>query len=71
MERTGGAEGEMIDGRAALRVSPEDEFTVAVERLTHRRVVAFTGANLTAPGVARELFSLDLAPRPRAIRSGA
>jgi len=58
---------EVIDGRVAFRADTEDEFTAAVERLTHRRVVAFLSANQTTPGVACELFFLEaapLAPRP-------
>ncbi len=39
-----------------------DEFTAAIERLTHRRVVAFLSANQTTPGVACELFFLNAAP---------
>lgn len=58
----GGRSGEVIDGRVAFQTDTEDEFTAAVERLTHRRVVAFLSANQTAPGVACELFFLDAAP---------
>lgn len=57
-----GSRGEVIDGRVAFQTETEDEFTAAVERLTHRRVVAFLSANQTAPGVACELFFLDAAP---------
>ena len=57
-----GARGEVIDGRVAFQTDTEDEFTAAVERLTHRRVVAFMSANQTTPGVACELFFLDAAP---------
>jgi len=57
-----GARGEVIDGRVAFQTKTEDEFTAAIERLTHRRVVAFLSANQTAPGVARDLFFLDAAP---------
>jgi len=53
---------EVIDGRVAFQADTEDEFTAAVERLTHRRVVAFLSANQTTPGVACELFFLDAAP---------
>ena len=58
----GGARGEVIDGRVAFQTDTEDEFTAAVQRLTHRRVVAFMSANQTIPGVACELFFLDAAP---------
>jgi uncharacterized protein YbcI len=57
-----GARGEVIDGRVAFQTATEDEFTAAIERLTHRRVVAFLSANQTLPGVACELFFLDAAP---------
>lgn len=58
-----GARGEVIDGRVAFQTETEDEFTVAIERLTIRHVVAFLSANQTTPGVACELFFLDAAPR--------
>jgi uncharacterized protein YbcI len=54
--------GEVIDGRVAFQTDTQDEFTAAIERLTHRRVTAFLSANQTAPGVACELFFLDAAP---------
>lgn len=57
-----GSRGEVIDGRVAFQTDTEDEFTDAIERLTHRRVVAFMSANQTSPGVACELFFLDAAP---------
>jgi uncharacterized protein YbcI len=57
-----GASGEVIDGRVGFQTDTEDEFTAAIERLTHRRVTAFLSANQTAPGVACELFFLDAAP---------
>jgi uncharacterized protein YbcI len=57
-----GARGTVIDGRVAFQTDTEDEFTAAVERLTHRRVVAFLSANQTKPGIACELFFLDAAP---------
>jgi len=57
-----GGRGEVIDGRVAFQTDTEDEFTAAIERLTHRRVVAFMSANQTSPGVACELFFLDAAP---------
>lgn len=59
---TAGAHGEVIDGRVAFQSDTEDEFTAAIERLTHRRVVAFLSANQTTPGIACELFFLDAAP---------
>ena len=40
-----GSRGEVIDGRVAFQTDTEDEFTAAIERLTHRRVVAFLSAN--------------------------
>jgi uncharacterized protein YbcI len=57
-----GARGAVIDGRVAFQTDTQDEFTAAIERLTHRRVVAFMSANQTTPGVACELFFLDAAP---------
>lgn len=57
-----GSSGEVIDARVAFQTDTEDEFTEAIERLTHRRVVAFMSANQTTPGVAAELFFLDAAP---------
>ena len=57
-----GMRGQVIDPRVAFQTDTEDEFTAAIERLTHRRVVAFLSANQTAPGVACELFFLDAAP---------
>lgn len=59
----GGARGEVIDGRVAFQTDTEDEFTAAIQRLTHRRVVAFLSANQTTLGVACELFFLDASPR--------
>ena len=57
-----GARGEVIDGRVAFQTDTEDEFTAAIQRLTHRRVVAFMSANQTTPGVACELFFLEAPP---------
>jgi hypothetical protein len=57
-----GARGEVIDGRVAFQTDSEDEFTTAIERLTHRHETAFLRANQTMPGVACELFFLDAAP---------
>ena len=57
-----GARSEVIDGRVAFQTQTEDEFTAVIERLTHRKVVAFLSANQTAPGVACELFFLNAAP---------
>lgn len=66
-----GARGEVIDGRVAFQTDTEDEFTAAIEQLTHRRVVAFMSANQTTPGVACELFFLDAAPIAAQIPTGA
>jgi len=72
---TRGGGGEVIDGRVGFQTATEDEFTAAIERLTHRHVVAFLSANQTAPGVACELFFLDAPPIVSAIaidvRAGA
>ena len=57
-----GASADVIDGRVAFQGDTEDEFTAAIERLTHRRVVAFLSANQTHPGVACELFFLEAPP---------
>ena len=63
-----GAANEVIDGRVAFQRARQDEFSAAIERLTHRRVVAFLSANQTSPGIACELFFL--AP-PSALRDAA
>jgi uncharacterized protein YbcI len=55
----GGADAEAIDARVAFQTHTKDEFTAAVERLTHCRAVAFLSSSQTAPGVACELFFLD------------
>ena len=52
----------VIDGRVAFQEQTEDEFTEAIERLTHRTVTAFLSANQTTPGVACELFFLEAPP---------
>jgi uncharacterized protein YbcI len=52
----------VIDARVAFQENTEDEFTAAIERLTHRKVTAFMSANQTTPGVACELFFLAAAP---------
>jgi len=57
-----GSRGAVIDGRVAFQTETQDEFTCAVEQLTHRRVAAFLSANQTNPGVACELFFLDASP---------
>jgi uncharacterized protein YbcI len=57
-----GGDETVLDGRVAFQTDSEDEFTAVIERLTHRRVVAFMSANQTTPGVACELFMLDAAP---------
>ena len=66
-----GGRGEVIDGRVAFQTDTEDEFTAAIQRLTHRRVVAFMSANQTTPGVACELFFLEAAPLAAASRGSA
>jgi uncharacterized protein YbcI len=60
-----GARGTVIDGRVAFQTETQDEFTSAVEELTHRKVTAFLSANQTTPGVACELFFLDASPLER------
>ena len=60
--RRGRVRCEVIDGRVAFQTDTEDEFTAAIQRLTHRRVVAFMSANQTTPEVACELFFLEAAP---------
>ena len=57
-----GGSGDVIDGRVAFQQDTQDEFTAAVERLTHRSVTAFLSANQTSPGVACELFFLEAPP---------
>lgn len=57
-----GDSSDVLDGRTAFQEETEDEFTVAIESLTHRRVTAFLSANQTAPGVACELFFLEAPP---------
>lgn len=57
-----GAGGTVIDGRVSFQEGMEDEFTAAIERLTHRSVTAFLSANQTTPGVACELFFLEAPP---------
>jgi uncharacterized protein YbcI len=57
-----GHDSQVIDGRVAFQERTEDEFTAAIERLTHRRVTAFLSANQTHPGVACELFFLEAPP---------
>ena len=66
-----GARGQVIDGRVAFQTDTEDEFTTAIERLTHGHVVAFLSANQTRPGVACELFFLDAAPLTADIGKGS
>ncbi len=62
-----GGASEVIDGRVAFQSARQDEFSAAIERLTHRRVVAFMSANQTSPGIACEIFFLE--PRGRAAPS--
>jgi uncharacterized protein YbcI len=57
-----GSRGTVIDGRVAFQTETQDEFSLAVEELTKRRVTAFLSANQTTPGVACELFFLDASP---------
>ena len=57
-----GESDKVIDGRVAFQEGAEDEFTLAIEGLTGRRVTAFLSANQTDPGVASELFFLEAAP---------
>ncbi len=57
-----GGSDDVIDGRVAFQKDNADEFTMAIERLTHRSVTAFLSANQTSPGVACELFFLDAPP---------
>jgi uncharacterized protein YbcI len=57
-----GSSSEVVDGRVAFQEGAQDEFTAAIERLTHRSVTAFLSANQTSPGVACELFFLDAPP---------
>ena len=63
-----GAANEVIDGRVAFQRARQDEFSAAIERLTHRRVVAFMSANQTSPGIACELFFLA-PPKGPALRT--
>ena len=57
-----GRSSDVIDGRVTFQENTEDEFTAAIERLTHRSVTAFLSANQTSPGVACELFFLEAPP---------
>ncbi len=66
-----GSRGEVIDGRVAFQTHTEDEFTAEIERITHRKVVAFMSANQTLPGIACELFFLDARPLAAAEGSAA
>jgi uncharacterized protein YbcI len=66
-----GSRGEVIDGRVAFQTDTQDEFTAAIERLTHRNVTAFLSANQTTPGVACELFFLDGSPLEPVAGAGA
>ena len=53
---------DVIDGRIAFQEGMQDEFTAEIERLTQRSVTAFMSANQTTPGVACELFFLEVPP---------
>jgi uncharacterized protein YbcI len=66
-----GAKEAVIDGRVSFQTDTQDEFTAAIERLTHRRVTAFLSANQTTPGVACELFFLDASPLALTGRTGS
>jgi uncharacterized protein YbcI len=57
-----GRDSEVIDDRVSFQKGMQDEFTAEIERLTGRRVTAFLSANQTTPGVACELFFLELPP---------
>ncbi len=57
-----GRHSEVIDDRVTYQQGMQDEFTAEIERLTGRRVTAFMSANQTSPGVACELFFLELPP---------
>ncbi len=59
----GGNSNNVIDQRVAFQKGAQDEFTAAIERLTRRPVTAFLSANQTSPGVACELFFLEVPPR--------
>ena len=62
-DQIGDGEGaEVIDGRVAFQEGAEDDFTLAIERLTGRKVTAFLSGNQTDPGIASELFFLEAAP---------
>ena len=56
-----GSSSEFI-GRIAVQTASENEFMAAVERPTHRSVVAFMNANQTSPCVACEPVFLEAAP---------
>lgn len=59
-----GGQAEVIDGRVAFEAETEDEFTVAIERLTHRHVVVFLSANQTTTGVPASCSSSMRRPWP-------
>jgi uncharacterized protein YbcI len=62
--RTGSARA-VTDMRRLYQETMEADFTIAVERLTGRRVTAFISGNNADPDIAVELFVLDgAAPTP-------
>jgi uncharacterized protein YbcI len=71
LQIAGGAADDVIDERIAFQIDTQDEFTLAIERLTHRHVTAFLSANQTEPGIASELFFLDAAPLASTTGAGA
>ena len=57
---TGNNHGEAVNGiRHLFQQTMEADFTVAIERLTGRKVTAFISGNHLEPDVAAELFILD------------
>lgn len=54
-----GLEEAVLEQRASFQREHQADFTLAVERLTGRRVKAFLSANQTKPGAAAELFILE------------
>ena len=52
-------EREVLERRAEIQESLKDELTGTIERLTHRRVMAFMSMNHGDPALAAELFFLE------------
>lgn len=52
----------VIDQRVAFQKGEEDAFTISIERLTGRKVVAFLSANEESLDFAAEMFVLDAPP---------